>query len=610
MSNGNPTNQNDNLSAHSGSGPTQDSRSNQPTPLPDNLWGFLGFCVKAMGNFAKPLIIVAAIGVGIYLFIDEYQTRDKAIQDARKIAEDQYQQRLKDAEIEKDRVYQVISELSQKQITTVKELLELQEKSGTYIEKEMQRFEGLRQKADEQITRAEEAQNETDRLTVEAADLEKKKVELQNELSKQQEHLNQTERQLKDKGEALNKRIGELEDWKDKYITFVQEFLALADDPSNTSDLTGTRVYEIATGIRREYFPENLSRTRIRWLNEFAAHPDAKSITTLQQLVGAKQEEMEKMLRETTDFKVWTKATLRFGEAERGDEKEEIFYYLGATKWDDYGWYNGVFIQGVDGKVVDVLGVSWISIVRLPSPMDWFTREYYVVGNDFKNLQLIPLGRDYFGGKGNWSYGKALIATESDENVPLTYELISGKDKEFSFIPYEELLNRDPNFNKTMLVEEEDFAENVNMYEKSKRFDESYILFREGVSLPIEVHKFFTKLLVGLVKNDEKVYTSLLDRNIDASAAGKMAATALKKNFKVVHFESLSARNEMRQMAVQSNAPGVTGEPERYNIFCEYQTSATDSRNKIARFSIARAVSGFGWVVVHFSEEERATQNR
>jgi hypothetical protein len=362
-------------------------------------------------------------------------------------------------------------------------------------------------------------------------------------------------------------------------------------------------VYETANKVRNEYFPENLTESRKRWLKTFAGRPDSNSLALLQQLVGATPAEIEEVIGALEGFRA--KVII---EDPDGDEKDNQYFIYFAAKQNEYGLVNGIDINGElpvgsdgkTGRVQDVSGLSWMAIVRLFSPVDWFGREDWFItkgiGEDpYVDIHLLDLGKGT-----KWTFSKLITVTWKKEGMDTTYELLGGKSADFKFLPIEELSKRDPNLYKDVISKNPDFAYSVEVYERSKRFVESSIRFADGVSLPSDVRKFFTKLLVALVKNDETTYTPLLDKNLDSRAAGKMAAVALGKGFQVVHAMHRRVRDHRVQRPPGFDDGVGVRQSEAYYIYCEYQFNAKDMHKDVALFVISQITNRTGYLVVDF----------
>jgi hypothetical protein len=616
-----------------GSSPVTDPNS-PPDPaatLPTNVWSFLASCVRVLGGSAKVCIIVAAVGFGVYKYVELYAqqnkeirelsaNQDKAINEQRNAAEKQYRERLDGMQKKMDDAFVNISELSGKQIASVKSLLELQDRATVNMESQNRRLEDLRKKADEVDAQARETQASADRLKVEAAEWEKKSAELQSRLASQEQQLSANDKRMRENLAKLDRRVQDVNDLRVRYVSMARELLDWASNADYPAGFRESNVYELALAVQRDYFPQDSDarEPRARWLGAFAARPDANSLGRLQRLVGVKESEMEPMLKTGLGFKAWAKSTTVDTVTDSqgkvtGEERRP--FYLGVTEFTDHALLNCVTIEGAteekEATVDDVRGWSWMTIVRAPSRSDWFAWEDFLI--------VIPLGEQMSpmvdrprAAKGSkWSFDRPFAPYHADSSQ--LYKLLYGEGHEFSFLTYEQLREQEMKGIAKAAEEDEELAEAGAMAARAKDFGAASIRTRDGVSLPEDVGGAFRQLLTALVNREAKEYSPLLSPNMDASLLGRMAAVALRKNFRVVQVGPLGDQYETRriarqeqiaiqeQRAVRVEPPAPQTAPDGYEIYCAYDADTDDPYGGAVRFAFTRAPTSQGWVLTGFS---------
>lgn len=128
--------------------PDSERGGRAPRPVPETSWGFLAYCVGVLGQAAVPLTVAGFLAYGVYKFVEQANLREEAVATARREADEQFQARFREQEVRLMEAYGQITDLSAKQLASVRELLTLHDDA-------MRRFEDRLARTVEEEARAQ-----------------------------------------------------------------------------------------------------------------------------------------------------------------------------------------------------------------------------------------------------------------------------------------------------------------------------------------------------------------------------------------------------------------------------------------------------------------------
>src|SRR5262249_23361075 len=165
-------------------------------------------------------------------------------------------------------------------------------------------------------------------------------------------------------------------------------------------------------------------------------------------------------------------------------------------------------------------------------------------------------------------------------------KVISGEEKPLQWTSVVDLKQRYSQLFESAKGDSSDFAQAVAMLENAANYNAAILSDHFPKQGPKELRDAFVQLVTTAVKHDTSAVGFLVGPNITRDVFGRIAAAALKPEFRPISVSAVQPR-------VQSAASARAVPSDRYSIICEY--SPEPKTLKRARFTFNRGDSENVW---------------